>query len=220
MLLRHIDIYLSTVDYDPSKYVPFSFRARTVGNFLERRIRPLKFASDGFGKFLVCGHPLADRPPQLESVNCLVVEVPIDLEAYSALEIESEASYEVYLAMLLDGLDRCRGKFELPFETFESAVGEFRAGGYRNEWCQQKKLLRPTGLRAFLLCSMDQQSFRLRLRLERKGEQVFDRQILETKPDETIYKNRFKELRLTDEAIEVVDPRGKRVYAVPLNELD
>lgn len=220
MLLRHVDVELSSEDFKLSVVVPFGFRARTLGNFMERQIRPLKFGADGFGKFLVRGRSPADQGPALGSSNSLIVSVPVDLEEYRRLDVGSDALFELYISMLCEGLERCRGKFELPFEAFGAAVDQFRAGGYQNEWCHQKKLFRAAGMHVYLMCSMDQKSFRLRLRVERKGEELFDREILKTKPDETIYKAKFKELKFGDGVIEVVNRWGEQLFVLPLGEIE
>ena len=55
MFLRHVYLYLHLDEYPASLATPFGFRTRYVCNFLERRLREMKFRAEGFSKICVQG---------------------------------------------------------------------------------------------------------------------------------------------------------------------
>lgn len=214
MLLKHVYLYLHLDEYPPALATPFGFRTRYVCNFLERRLRELKYQADGFSKICVQGRhqPLETCP--IVSEHAALPTVLFDQAKYESLSSGDE--HEFFLAMIAEGLGRCAQEHEIPLAELTAALDEFRRGGYRNEWTHLSKLLRPVGLHASLLCSLDPERFRLILKLDKKDATVFEQQILETKPDELIFAHRFKEVVVDGDSIVVKDKFGKQLLSVPL----
>ena len=121
--------------------------------------------------------------------------------------------------MIFEGLARCAQEHEIPISELTMAIEEFRRGGYRNTWTHQRKLLRPAGLHASLLCALTSDRFGLILKLESNGATVFEQEILETKPDELIFAHRFKEVVLECDAVVVKDKFGKPLFSMPASSL-
>ncbi|MCX5747479.1 MAG: hypothetical protein NT062_33865 [Proteobacteria bacterium] len=133
---------------------------------------------------------------------------------YAALHPGEE--HEFFIAMIVDGLERCAHQHEIPIIELRTALEAFRRGGYRNEWTHQRKRLRQVGLQASLLCSLDPERFRLILKLEKKDVLVFEQQILETKPDELIFAHLFKEVVVDGDAVVVNDKFGQQLFSMPV----
>ena len=217
MLLRHVYLYLHLDEYPKELATAFGFRTRYVCNFLERRLHALKYHAEGFSKICVQGRhqPLASCP--IVSENAVLPTVAFDPERYRALGPGEEP--EFFLAMLSEGLERCARDHAIPIAELTAALDEFRRGGFRNEWTHQKKQLRPIGLQASLLCSLDADRFRLTLELERRGATVFEQLILETEPDEIVFAHRFQQVALEDGAIVVKGKFDKTLFSLPVASL-
>jgi len=218
MLLRQVDLYLHLDEYPPALATPFGFRTRYLCNFVERRLQALKFQAQGFNKICVQGRhqPLESCPIVPE--NAVLPTVFFDASRYESLGAGEH--HEFLIGMLVEGLERCARHHRIPLAELVAAVDEFRRGGYRNEWVHQSKLLRPLGLRASLSCRLDAEKFELILKLDRKGTTVFERQILETKPDEIIFAHRFKEVVVEGEVIVVKDKFGKQAFSLERSSLE
>lgn len=214
MRLRHVYLNLYRDEYPKALATPFGFRTRYVCNFLERRLRPMKYHVDGFSKVCVQGRhqPLETCP--IVGEHAALPTVAFDQARYESLRPGEE--HEFFIAMIVQGLDRCAQHHQIPIAALKDALDEFRRGGYRNEWTHQTKLLRQVGLQASLLCSLDPERFRLTLRLEKKGTTVFEQQILETKPDEIIFTHQFKEVLVDGESIVVTNKFGRPLFSLPI----
>ena len=216
MILRYIGLGLDTVEYDDI-CSDFLFRCRYLGNFLGRRVKPLNFKADGFGAIIVEGTARPPGPCRLCEVNALSAPVRFDLKRYEALGPNEH--HEFFIGMLSEGLEKCAPDFKIPIAELREGIEEFRRGGYKNEWTHQSKLMRPLGIRASLLCKMDSERFVLTLVLERKGEQVFKESILESKPDETCFRHRFKEVISEGDDIVVQTKWGDDVFRLDVRPL-
>ena len=203
----------------PSLASDFLFRCCYLNNYLTRRLRGLKLTRAFRGVLVEGGREEAE--PGLHVTQNLVCRVKFSPEAYLALRPFEE--HEFYIGMLVDGLECCAEMIPIPIPIpiveLKSWIEEFRAGGYRNEWTHKSKLLRPTGLRASLLCALDADAFRLRLKLERKDVAVFDREILKTRPDELIFAHRFKDVVVDGDAIVVKDLFDKVLFSLPIADV-
>jgi len=217
MLLKDISLYLNVDEYERIYRSDFGFRSRYLCNFVRRRIVPFKFQSEGFGRIAVqgCREPKDVCPIQGEKVA--VPTVRFDQQQYESLE--PAECHEFFIGMLLQGLEKCARHHRIPLSEIKTAIDDFRAGGYRNEWTFKKKTLRPVGLQASLNCSLDMEKFILALKLERKGVVVYDAPILETKPDETIFAYRFKDVVLDGQTVVVKNKFDKPTFSLDLSAL-
>lgn len=214
MRLRHIYLYLHLDEYPAALATPFGFRTRYVCNFLERGLRDIKFEADGFSKICIQGRHQPLKTCPLVSEHAALPTVAFDQGKYESLRPGEE--HEFFIAMLVEGLERCAQEHKIPIAELTTALENFRRGGYRNEWTHQKKLLRQVGLQASLLCSLDPERFSLNLKLEKKEAIVFEQQILETKPDELIFAHQFKEVLVNGDSILVKNKFGKQLFSMPI----
>lgn len=217
MLLKSVRLYLYSDEYEQALRSEFLFRSCYISNFLSRRVRELGFDTDGFKGILPQGRRATDVPASISSESNLIVPVHFDEARYAALGAGEQ--HEFFIGMFVEGLEKCARHHRIPLAELQAALEEFRRGGYRNEWTHQKKLLRPVGLQASLLCRLDTAKFALTLKLERKGTTVFEQQVLETKPDELIFAHRFKEVVVDGDALVVKDKLGKPAFSLSVDSL-
>lgn len=217
MLLRDISLFLNLEEYGGKNSSDFQFRSRYLCNFVRRRVAPLRFKADGFGSIVVegCREPVEACPIVGESVASATVR--FDQQRYESLE--PAECHEFFIGMLLEGLAKCACHHQIPLSEIKAAIEEFRAGGYRNEWIFKKRAFRAAGLQASLNCSLDMEKFILTLRLKRKGVVVYEAPVLETKPDETIFAYRFKDVVLDGQTVIVTNDFGKPTFSLDLASL-
>jgi hypothetical protein len=218
MLLRDISLFLNLEEYGGKYSSDFQFRSRYLCNFVRRRVTPLRFKADGFGSIVVegCREPVETCPIKGENVASATVE--FNKQRYDTLK--PTECHEFFIGMLLKGLEKCARHHRIPLSEIKAAIDEFRTDGYRNEWTFKKKTLRPVGLQASLNCSLDMEKFILTLKLERKGVVVYDAPILETKPDETIFAYRFKDVVLDGQAVVVKNKFDKPTFSLDIRSLE
>jgi hypothetical protein len=217
MLLRTVRLYLHSDEFAQAARSEFLFSSCYVSNFLSRRVRDLGFRSDGFKGVLIQGRCEADGPVRISSEGNVIVPVHFDQPRYESLG--TGGKHEFFIGMVVEGLEKCARHHRIPFVDLMAAIDEFRRGGYRNEWTYQKKLLRPFGIQASLLCRLDAQKFALTLKLERKGTTLFEQEILETKPDEVVFAHRFKEVVAEEDRVVVKDKFGKPIFSTRVDSL-
>lgn len=217
MLLRDVSLYLNVEEYERTYRSDFEFRSRYLCNFVRRRIAPLKFQAEGFGSIAIQGcHEPKDACP-IEGERVAVATVAFDQRTYESLE--PAECHELFIGMLVDGLEKCARYHRIPLPTMRSAIDDFREGGYRNVWTHQARSLGPAGLRASLHCSLDMERFVLTLKLESKGTVLYDAPILVTKPDETIFAYQFKDVVLEGNTVIVKNKFGKPTFSLELSSL-
>lgn len=217
MLLRDIALFLNVDEYEREYRSEFGFRSRYVCNYLSRRLQGLRFKADGFQKLCVEGRHEAEEGCPIVGANAVVASISFDQAAYEALRPGEQ--HEFFIGMLLEGIETCARYKEIPLDELVSSIEEFRRDGYRNVWLFKKKRLTDAKLSASLICSMDTERFELTLKLARNDDVVFDAPILETKPDETIFAYRFKDVVLENNAVVVINKFGKPTFSVPLDAL-
>jgi len=183
-----------------------------LNSYLHRNVKPLKFRSGQFDSILVQGSIEPDQPAWIDVEHNLITPVHFAQARYDSLKPCEH--HEFFISMLVEGLHKAAKSYEIPLKEILGFIEDFRKGGYRNEWVHQTKLLRGTGLRATLLCSMDSERFQLTLKLERKGSTVFEKVILTEMPDETCFAHQFKDVVLKGRKI-LVRPKHWEVPGTP-----
>ena len=216
MILRYIDVCLKPVEYQDI-CSDFLFRSRYLGNFLGRRLKPLKFNAEGFNAILVEGRATLPGPCAIHEVNALIAPVRFDRKRYEALGPNEH--HEFFISMLSEGLEKCVPDFKIPIAEIREGIEDFRRGGYKNEWTHQSKLLRPLGVRASLLCKMDSERFVLTLVLERNGKTIFNEPILEEAPDEICFGYQFKDITVKESTLIITSKISKPLLTLDLHPL-
>ena len=216
-LIRDVALDLNPDEYPLPYRSEFGFRTRYLCHFLRRRAQAGRWRGLGVSKLCVRGCRADAGAPLARAGRVVVAPVRFDQEAFDGLGTQDRHEFNV--AMLMAGLSKLAPCLETSTSEVASALEAFRRGGYRDEWVHQSRLLRHAGLRATLLCAMDPGRFVLTLRLERGGGTVFEGEILETKPDETIFAHRFRDVAIDRGAVIVSDRFGKTAFSLELDSL-
>ncbi|WP_207398979.1 hypothetical protein [Bremerella alba] len=216
MILKHIYLYLNPSEYPDPLVTEFGFRTRYICNFIERRLKEEKFNADGFSKICVQGRDEPGEECHIVSENALVPEVHFDRARYENLK--DEEHHEFFLEMLERGLTKCQKSYVIPLSSLHSAVEEFRSCRYVNQWEHKKKRL-SNGLVVSLQCELTMTEFVLTLSIKKGNELLFERPILNTKPDELIFAHQFKDIAQSDGELVVTNKFGKTLYNLRLSDL-
>lgn len=216
-LLRAVRLYLWPDEFTQEVRSDFLFRSCYLSNFVTRYVREMRLITDGFKGVLVQGRNAGAAKPYVSVEGNLIVPVRFEQERYETLTRGER--HEFFVDMLVRGVEEAAKHRRIPFVEMMVAIEEFRRGGYVNEWIHQKKTFRSLDLQAALVCRLDTDRFTLNLTLEREGATVFDRKILETKPDEVIFTHRFKDVALEGRNIVITDKHGKRIFVLDADSL-
>lgn len=195
----------------------FCFRSRYVCNYIVRRVRKMKFRTEGFGTLVIEGRTDLSKPVHQLSGPFRRVCTHFDKTVYESLHDNDLA--EFFITMFLDGVDRAASETPIPVAEIHAWMDEFRRGNYRNEWTHASKTYRSKKLEIFMNCSMDMERFSLSLRVQHGGVVVYDRPIKETLPDELIFWDLLGDVRLKDDAIIVQGRRHDVLFELPLASL-
>lgn len=213
MILRKIYLYLDPDEFPKEVAIPFGFRSRYACNFLERRLKPLRFHSGGFNRIIIQGSALQTSVKIVKGSNAISSPVPFQIDHYEKLN--NNDRHEFYLSMIERGLNTVSLHHPIPTPELTEAIDLFRNSGYKNEWTHQAKYFKEDGLRASLLCRLTPDVFSLTLNVTRGHEIIFDNIILKTKPDELIFAHQFKSLERHKDTVIVRDKFGNIFYQTP-----
>jgi hypothetical protein len=215
MLLKHVYLYLESGKYPPELTKSFGFRTRYMCNFVERKLKPVRFDADGFNKICVRGSLAPQEACPIIPENAVAPEALFDPGTYQHLPPGGHHAF--FEEMLREGLEKCARHHAIPMALFDETLRELRESGYVNSWVHQTKHLRPRKLTAQLVCTLDDDRFRLVLELKNDVKLLWNGQILETLPDEIIFAHRFKEVAFEEDSIVVKDKFGDSLFRLPLS---
>ncbi len=213
MILRKIYLYLDPDEFPKEVTIPFGFRSRYACNFLERKLKALRFHSDGFNRIIIQGSIAQTGVKIVKGSNAINSSVPFKIDHYETSS--NNDRHEFYLSMIEHGLNAVSLQHPIPIRELTETIGSFRNYGYKNKWTHQEKYYREDGLRASLLCTLTPDLFSLTLNVTRGDEIIFDNIILKTKPDELIFEDRFKSLERHKDTFIVRDKFGNIFYQTP-----
>jgi hypothetical protein len=215
MMLDDIPLSLKTDEYPRVYRSDFLFRTRYLSSFLRRHLRESRAIGEGFRQMSIEGTSIPKEECWISSKS-LVAEVFFDQNTYDRLAAND--LHEFLISMLLGGVEKCAIQHDVPATELAEWVDEFRALRYRNEWVHMRKAMRKPKLVALLLCSLDTEKFVLTLRLETPGgKTLFEEKILETKPDELLFKHKFKDVILDGGLIVVRNRQGSNVFQIAID---
>lgn len=192
MKLRNIA--LSLYGHPKEWSSPFSFETRSLCNYVQRHARSLKIEARGFNQIVVLDDPFSNaaNEPRIVSEKTLAVPFRLDLSRYQHASPEQKQNY--FAEILRAGLHRANEFQPIPLDNLLRKVEEFRLSGFHNRWIHQSKSLRSHGLTAELQCELTMEEFRLTLEVRRRVGHPVRLAILSTKPDETCFHHKFKDL--------------------------
>jgi hypothetical protein len=201
MFLRYITAYLEPLEFPKEYGSPFGFRQRYIGNYLGRILTGLRFQTQRYNALIIQGTRDPEKDCSIVEVKSLEVPIAFDQPRYDALGPEEH--HEFFLGMYIEGIEKAHRDFPIPYDVLMQGIEDFRKGGYKNEWVHSRQLIKPLGLHASLLCTMDTDQFQLTLLLERKGSTAYKETIFTTKPDEIMFGYKFKDVILVGDKLVV-----------------
>jgi hypothetical protein len=150
-------------------------------------------------------------PPFVED-KFLKIEIPFDRTIYERTEKKDLPQFFSTLYML--GFNNAKDMPMFPYVLLKDALQEFRDNGYRNEWQARSKNLREIGVTAVLKCSMTIDFFSLILEIRKKGQILFQEEILRTLPDEIFFSGEFENIIYDNRQISVVNKFKGRIFYI------
>lgn len=217
MILRKLYLYLDPENFRTDADVLFGFRTRYLCSFIERMIAKKKLQTEGYSKICVMGTKEGNGTCSIVAENSLRIPLYFDQRQYD--ESDSNDRHEFFIKMLLDGIEKAATSFPIPTSDITDAIQAFRNGGYNNCWTHDVKNDKSTGIKVSLVCHLEQEIFNLHLVVELAGHLISDHVILSTKPDEIIFKYRFKRLEIKSGIISVYDKFDSALYSIPLRDV-
>ncbi|AYH20923.1 hypothetical protein C5E22_22180 [Pectobacterium parmentieri] len=197
MILKNIYIFPELEDYGKEIVYPFKEQSRSICNFLERKIKDLKYNSKGFRSVCFVGKRHPSKDFFVNSSNVLNVDIYIDESRYKSTTIYCLNSY--FIEIIKSGLDKC-GDI-LPIAEITSALNEFENSGYVNEWVHKKRFFKNQNITCSLVCNHSIKDFRLSLKIMRADDVIFNEVILITPPDELAYHYKFKDIIIDNDEV-------------------
>jgi hypothetical protein len=176
----------------------FSFNSRFIGNFLRRQLRLSNFEPKEF-KRLAINACVIDLYPNKIFESYLCVAIPFDKTRFDNLSKDELSDF--FVEMYKQGILRAKQTHDMPVDFLFNELENFRNDNYRNEWEFKSKTFKEIGIKATLFCKMTMEAFSLSLILSKNKEVVFNKEILNTFPDEICYHYKFKDLIFEDNKI-------------------
>lgn len=204
MIFKQIDIRIDIpkINQDTIKYTyKFKTNSRHICNYLEREcLKKLKYQTEGYNRVVISLVESEVRETYINSSKCLCVSLPFDRDVYDALQGVEEARQYI-LGKLKGGLEKAEPF--LPERELSESLKNLEKQGFINKWLFKKKLERNRNLRVELHCSLDIKGFYLTLKVSRKGDEIFSKQILATDADELAYDYRFKDIVFAEDKLTI-----------------
>lgn len=218
MILRELYLYPDLVEFQDDIVCLFRDQSRSICNYLERQLKPVKFDANGFKRICFIGK----NEPKLEccvnSSKVLTVEVYFDEKMYKLLEKNQLNAF--FTEMLVSGIEKCQMQYKIPVYELLNALEGFRENGYINKWTFKDKSLKHIGVKCALECELTIEAFHLSLVIYNQGGILLTREILKTEPDEIVFTPMFKDLRVDGSAVVVIDKFSDVIFSMTIDELN
>lgn len=214
MIVREIYLYPDLTKYPGEFTSLFRDQTRSVCNFLERRIRALKFEAQGFKKIGVIGSPNPTPACVVNTSGGLAIEIELDQQAYAATP-KSDLN-EFFISMLIAGFTKCRGQHKIPEEDLLQGIEAFRNADYVNEWIFKQKTFKELHVKVRLKCRLTIEQFTLTLQVETSNGSIQEIDVLNTPPDEIVFEPKFKDVMQDKTSIVIVDKFGDPIHRLDL----
>lgn len=217
MILKEIYLYPDLVGFPDEVVREFRDQSRSICNYLERAIKPVKFNSDGFKRICFIGSGSPEIRCYINSSKVLIVEVKFDKSEYFSISDHELNGY--FKRLIENGINKCGDEYLIPKNELLTALAEFESNGWLNEWQFKKNTFKEYGIECVLDCKLTTSEFSLFLNVSNKSGMIWSDCVLKTVPDEIVFVPKFKDIRIEDEKLIVVDKFGDVTYGVSLHEM-
>jgi hypothetical protein len=219
MILKSIYIEIDESDLPKEYRYEFLKRSRQICNYLEREVLgKIKFDSNGFNRIVISLKNDPEPGVFINSEKVACVDLAFDRGLYDSKVRDTDLS-RYYMDRLREGLQKCAKSIEIPKAELLAGMKSFEDGGMRNEWIHVSRAFKKHGLTAMLHCELTQTAFHLRLTVADGENQLMDHQVLETNPNELVFENRFKDIKIEGDELVVTSRIGPPLWSTPLAKL-
>lgn len=218
MILKELYLYPDLVEFEDAIVHLFRDQSRSICNYLERQLKPVKFDADGFKRICFIGKDEPNSECYVNSSKVLIVEVYFDEKKYKSLKKDQLNTF--FSQMLVSGIEKCQKQFEVPVDELLRGIENFLENGCLNRWTFKTKSFKDIGVKCALECELTIEAFYLSLVFYKGKETLQTREILKTEPDEIVFTPMFKNLRLDENTLIVMDKFGDAVFSMTLDELN
>lgn len=221
----------------------FSFQADFFSDYMIKKLKLLKFKTDGFNQILINGRKnrenlgveLMREFKTLElstefdekiykSMSPIVNEYPVGVDGKLLLPIENEIGFsELLYEMTIKAVENAKEKkADIPIDSILETLEIFKEKGFRHEGVFKRRVFGKESIVGILYYRYTCNYFSLELRLESKdGSLLFTKEILKTIPHPVFYGQEFKDIALRDNSIVVTQSAnidGPELYRIPLDQ--
>jgi hypothetical protein len=217
MILKEIYLYPDLVDFHEDVVNPFRDQSRSICNYLERQLKPIKFKTEGFKRICFIGKTNPEPGHFINSSNVLIVEVRFDEQKYKTLG--TDQLNEFFYEMLKSGIEKCQEQCDISGGALLDALKSFQENGWQNKWIFKEKSIKAKGVKCALECELTINNFQLHLVFYRLKERILSRKILTTEPDEIVFSHLFKDISIDGEILVILDRFGNAIYSEKLENL-
>jgi hypothetical protein len=217
MILKELYLYPDLVDFKDDIVHPFRDQSRSICNYLERVLKPIKYDTKGFKRICFIGKNKPNLECFVNSSKVLIVEIYFDEKKYKSLEREQLNS--LFSQMLISGVEKCQGQYEIPRDELLRGLADFCESGYVNRWTFKTKLIKDIGVKCALECELTTDTFYLNLVFYKGSEMLSTREILKTEPDEMVFTPMFKDISLEGDSLVIMDKFGDAIFSATFDEL-
>ena len=218
MILKELYLYPDLVEFEDDIVHPFRDQSRSICNYLERQLKPVKFDANGFKRICFIGKNEPNSECYVNSSKVLIVEIFFDEKKYKSLEKDQLNTF--FSEMLVSGIEKCQKQYKVPVDELLKGLENFFENGCLNRWTFKTKSLKDIGVKCALECELTIEAFYLSLVFYKGKEILLTREILKTEPDEIVFTPMFKDLKLDESTLVVTDKFGDAVFSATLDELN
>jgi len=196
----------------------FELRTRFISNYLSRRVRELRFKTDGtFNQIHVSLVEDCPGPSAIRGLDALQVQIKYDRDRYKVVKGKPGCDY--YLPLFRDGFRKAADFKHIPLDDLLGLLEEFGGGGCKNEWLHKKKDFKDSGVSIALNCYFTTNHFRLVATIEQLSTKarLCSGVLLETDPDEVCFQGTFKDILIDGDKVIITDAGDSPEFLIDLD---
>ncbi|MCF0180274.1 MAG: hypothetical protein HUJ97_08560 [Bacteroidales bacterium] len=222
MNLRSFHIGASCSFQDKNFWDIFCYNTCFIGNWMTRKVRPLKMPTDGtFSQINVILSPGEDRC-YTDVFKILQVEIhwgQSDVTNYLRLKSENDR-LKLYLDLFRKGLIRAAQFKDIDLDVLIGLVEEFEARGCRNEWLFKSKTIRERNIKIDFVRSFTSYAFELKLHLyDLKKNLIAEKTVFKIYPDDIFVQGLFHRIVQQGDNLFIDDTLDRHVFSFCLEDL-
>lgn len=223
MNLRSINVIASSKNSDKNFWHIFNYNTDFIGNWMTRKVRPLKMHTDGtFDQINIVLSPYEDRC-YTDMFKILQVEFhwsQKDMANYLSL-INEDDRLSFYIELLKKGLKRAALCKEIDLATLIALVEEFQNNGYRNEWLFKSKTIRERNIKVVFMRYLTTYAFELKLHLyDLKNNLIAERTVFKIYPNDVYFRGLFNNITMDSKFLYINNSFQKPVLSFCLQDLE